>query len=209
MPEFDQAFWDERYSAHSTLWSGRPNPHLVGEASGLASGRALDVGCGEGADSIWLARKGWQVTAVDLSTVALRRCAEHAATAGAEIADRIDWQHVDLTTWDAGRDCYDLVSAQYLHLVGPAQDALIRRLAAAVVPGGMLLVVGHHPSDMQTAVPRPQRPDLYFTGDHLVTLLDPQGWNVVTNVAAARSVDDPEGRTVTVHDTVFRARRHG
>jgi SAM-dependent methyltransferase len=205
--EFDEAFWDERYRAHSSLWSGNPNGHLISEASQLAPGAALDIGSGEGADAIWLAERGWQVTAVDLSAVAIQRAAAHADRVGAEIAGRIDWRHADLTAWDPGTDRYDLVSAQYMHLPAGLREAVFRRLAAAVTPGGTLLVVGHHPSDMQTTMPRPHLPELYFTGDDIVALLDPGTWDVVTNMAAPRSATDPDGRAVTIEDTVLRARR--
>jgi len=83
---FSQAFWDERYSSRGAVWSGKPNPHLVSQASELSGGRALDVGSGEGADAIWLAGRGWQVTALDVSPVALRRGASRAAEVGAEVA---------------------------------------------------------------------------------------------------------------------------
>ncbi len=91
--------WDERYRSRSTLWSGNPNAHLVSEASGLAPGAALDVGSGEGADAIWLAERGWRVTAVDFSSVALERGAARAVEVGADVAQRIDWLHEDLTDW--------------------------------------------------------------------------------------------------------------
>ncbi|NCL76265.1 MULTISPECIES: bifunctional 2-polyprenyl-6-hydroxyphenol methylase/3-demethylubiquinol 3-O-methyltransferase UbiG [unclassified Rhodococcus (in: high G+C Gram-positive bacteria)] len=209
MPEnqLDEELWDERYRSRPALWSGEPNRHLVGEAAELEPGLALDVGCGEGADAIWLARRGWRVDGVDVSGVALQRAAEHADRAGAEIAGRITWLHENLTAWDPGRGRYDLVSAQYMHLPPPERDVLFRRLAEAVAPGGTLLVVGHHPSDLQTTVPRPPRPELFFTGADVVALLDPDGWDVVTEAAVARSVTDPDGRAVTVHDTVVRARR--
>jgi SAM-dependent methyltransferase len=203
--QFDEAFWDERYRSHSSLWSGNPNSHLVGEAAELTPGAALDVGSGEGADAIWLARRGWQVTAVDLSAVALQRGATHAAQAGAEIAERISWRHEDLTTWDPGLARYDLVSAQYMHLPAQPRDALMRRLAASVAPGGTLLIVGHHPSDLQTTMPRPHLPELYFTGDDIVATLDPHQWDIITNAAAQRPATDPDGDTVMVHDTVLRA----
>ncbi|QRI76590.1 MULTISPECIES: class I SAM-dependent methyltransferase [Rhodococcus] len=209
MPEnqLDEELWDERYRSRPALWSGEPNRHLVGEAAELEPGLALDVGCGEGADAIWLARRGWRVDGVDVSGVALQRAAEHADRAGAEIAGRITWLHENLTAWDPGWGRYDLVSAQYMHLPPPERDVLFRRLAEAVAPGGTLLVVGHHPSDLQTTVPRPPRPELFFTGADVVALLDPDGWDVVTEAAVARSVTDPDGRAVTVHDTVVRARR--
>src|SRR6185312_15116814 len=78
---FTQAFWDDRYSGERHVWSGRPNPHLVTETSNLTPGRAIDVGCGEGADAIWLARQGWAVTGADVSPVGLKRAAANAEAA--------------------------------------------------------------------------------------------------------------------------------
>jgi SAM-dependent methyltransferase len=204
---FDRAFWDERYGSAHSLWSGKPNPNLVTEADGLAAGTALDVGAGEGADAIWLARRGWRVTAVDISSVALDRAAGHAAAAGAEVADRIRWLREDILRWRPPEREYDLVSAQYMHLPAEDRRPVYARLAAAVADRGTLLIVGHHPSDMHTTMPRPQQPDLFFTGEDLAAELGGDGWQIVTNVAAPREVTDPEGRTVTIRDTVFRARR--
>ena len=207
MPDHsDQAFWDERYRSSHTLWSGNPNPHLVDEAGGLAPGRALDAGAGEGADAIWLAQGGWEVTAVDVSPVALERAGGHAERAGAEVAGRIRWLRQDMVGWEPGPDTYDLVSAHYLHLPTTKRQPLFARLASAVAAGGTLLIVGHHPSDLQTTMPRPPIPELYFTGDDLMGQLDPDRWEVVTNTAVGRVVADPEGRAVTIHDTVLRAR---
>jgi SAM-dependent methyltransferase len=204
---FSQAFWDERYRTKDALWSGNPNPSLVAEAADLAPGRALDAGCGEGADAIWLARRGWRVTGADISAVALDRARGHAEAAGPEIAARIDWQQADLFNWDPGTDEYDLVSAQYMHIPAASRAGTFGRFAAAVRPGGTLLIVGHHPSDIGT-VPRPPFPDLFFTGDEIAALLDPADWDVITNAAPGREAKHPEdGRTVTVHDTVLRARR--
>jgi len=206
--QFDQAFWDDRYRSHAALWSGSPNGHLVAEVHGLTPGAALDVGAGEGADAIWLAERGWQVTAVDISAVALERAARHAVQAGANIAERIHWLHHDLTDWQPPQDHYDLVSAQYMHLPRASRHALFDRWASAVAPGGTLLIVGHHPSDMQTTMPRPQIPELYFTGDDIAGQLDPSQWDIVKNAAAGRTATDPDGRLVTIHDTVLLARRH-
>jgi SAM-dependent methyltransferase len=205
---FTEAYWDERYRTRDALWSGQPNTTLVAEVSGLSPGRALDAGCGEGADSIWLAGRGWQVTGVDISTVALDRAAAHAAAAGPEIAGRIGWQQADLLDWDPGQDRYDLATAHYMHFPPGSRDKAFRRLAAAVRPGGTLLIVGHHASDIGT-VPRPPVPELFFSGDDIAALLDPDDWDVITNSAAAREGTHPEhGHTVTLHDAVLRARRH-
>ncbi len=204
---FGEAFWDDRYLSHTALWSGDPNPHLVAEAARLTPGTALDVGTGEGADAIWLAGRGWLVTAVDLSTVALERAAAHAAQLGADIAGRIGWLHEDLASWDPSPARYDLVSAQYLHLPAAPRRALFGRLAEAVAPGGTLLIVGHHPADLQTTMPRPPMPELFYTGDDIAAALDPGEWAIITNASPGRTATDPDGNTVTIHDTVLQARR--
>jgi SAM-dependent methyltransferase len=204
---FTQEFWDARYRTKESLWSGKPNAHLVAQAGDLAPGTALDAGAGEGADAIWLAGRGWRVTAVDISAVALERAAGHAAQAGEEVAGRITWRREDLLEWQPPERGYDLVATHYLHLPSAGRQSLFRRLAAAVADGGTLLIVAHHPSDLRTTMPRPQEPDLFFTGDDIAAQLDGQGWEIVTNVAAPRQVTDPDGRQVTIHDTVLRARR--
>jgi len=204
---FDQAYWDERYNSVHALWSGKPNLHLIAEAADLSPGTALDAGAGEGADSIWLAGRGWRVTAVDISAVALDRGAAHAAAAGQEVAGRIQWLREDILTWAPPERAYALVCAQYMHLPTEIRRTVYARLAAAVAEQGTLLIVGHHPSDMGTTMPRPQQPDLFFTGDDLTAEFDSRDWVIVTNTVAAREATDPEGRPVTLHDTVFRARR--
>ena len=97
---FTQEFWDARYGATDQVWSGNPNPRLVEHVADLTPGTALDVGCGEGADAIWLAARGWQVTAIDVSPVALERVANRAAEAGEQIAARITWQQADVLVWE-------------------------------------------------------------------------------------------------------------
>ncbi|MGW6914878.1 class I SAM-dependent methyltransferase [Kitasatospora sp. NPDC054939] len=137
----DAAYWDARYAENARMWSGNPNPALVREVDGLAPGRVLELGCGEGADAVWLAGQGWQVTAVDVSAVALARAAGHAVDAGVD--GRIDWQCRDLGT-DFPEGSYDLVCAQFLHSpTDLPRTAVLRAAAAAVEPGGVLLVVGH------------------------------------------------------------------
>jgi SAM-dependent methyltransferase len=210
-------FWDERYRSSATLWSGHPNPQLVTEAAGLAPGTALDAGCGEGADVIWLARRGWQVTGADLSPVALERAAARAAEAGPQIAGRISWRRADLLAAGQGADPagqavlapdrYDLISAQFLHFPAAPRAALIRALAAAVAPGGTLLFVGHDPSDLLTTVPRPPDPGLFATPAELAALLDPAGWEIISADARPREVTDPEGHPATIRDAVLAARR--
>jgi len=203
---FSEAAWDERYRSRDALWSGKPNPYLVSECDGLTPGLALDVGAGEGADAIWLATRGWRVVASDISAVALGRAVAHAAERGEDIAGRIEWRHEDIASVEPAAATFDLVTAQYLHLRLPARAVAFGALAAAVAPGGTLLIVGHHPSDLQTSVPRPPLPELFYTGDDIEALIG-GGWHIVTNAAPGRVATDPDGNAVTIHDTVFRAAR--
>ena len=206
--EFDERFWDERYQSRESVWSGDPNLHLVTEAAGLAPGVALDVGCGEGADAIWLAERGWQVTAVDWSRVALGRAEARAVAVDAGVAGRIRWLHADLTTWVPDQ-AYDLVSSHYTHLPPAQRTTLFGRLADAVAPGGTLLIVAHHPSDLHTSAARPNRPDLFWTAEEIAESLDATQWRVLVSDARERQVNDPHGQLVTIADAVLRAQRMG
>jgi SAM-dependent methyltransferase len=216
MPALDQAFWDERYRSAPTIWSGNPNPQLVAEAADLEPGRALDVGCGEGADAIWLARHGWSVVAADISEVALARAADHAVATDPAAATRIEWRHVDLLAEPPEPDAFDLVTAQFMHLPEALRRRLFRALAAALRPGGTLLVVGHHPSDLATGVRRPSSPGLLYEAAEIADLLDESGgvasreessWEVIVAESRPRAATTPDGEPVTVHDAVLRARR--
>ncbi|KJK54443.1 class I SAM-dependent methyltransferase [Streptomyces sp. NRRL F-4428] len=200
-----EEFWDGRYSESTRIWSGKPNALLVREAQDLAPGRALDLGCGEGADTVWLARRGWRVTATDISKVALGRAAEHAAEAG--VTDLVDWQQHDFAqSFPEGE--FDLVSACFLHSYGEfPRERILRRAAAAVAPGGTLLVVGHAggPSWNPEA-----HADLHFpTPQEVLAQLDlPEGgWEIQTAAEHVQPMTDPEGRPGTRPDNVLTVRR--
>jgi SAM-dependent methyltransferase len=197
----DHASWEERYRDAPALWSGRVNPPLVAEVTGLAPGRALDVGCGEGGDALWLAGQGWQVTGLDWSEVALTRAAEHAAAAG--VTDRVTWVRGDTDTWQPPVAAYDLVTAHFLHPTADQRHALVPRLAATVVPGGTLLWVGH-PYDEERA--RLWGADRFATAAEVAADLDPDEWEVLVAVQRSR----PEADDGHHHaDEVVRARRRG
>ncbi|WP_017975166.1 class I SAM-dependent methyltransferase [Actinopolyspora halophila] len=221
--EFDRAYWEEQHSGHTAARTDDPNPHLVGELDRLAPGTALDAGCGHGAEARWLAARGWRVTAVDIATAALRRARDRAEPLGAEITDRITWLQADLTDWIPTERGYDLVISHYVHPAG-SREVLFRRLAAAVAPGGTLLVVGHHPSDSHSAA-RASGPQVHFTAEEIAADLDPQRWEIVVAETRTRSVAehadhaehagnhghdahaDHEGRGAVLRDTVLRARK--
>jgi SAM-dependent methyltransferase len=200
-------FWDDRYRSADMIWSGHVNPNLAATASNLSPGTALDVGCGEGGDAIWLAEHGWHVTGIDISVVALDRAAARAAQVGHEVAGRITWQFADVLSWDPAPQQFDLVSAQFIHLPRPVIESLHQRLAAAVRPGGTLLVVGHHPSDRETSIERPRIADIMFTAEQMAIDLDPADWADITTTSPERQATDPEGRTITIRDAVLRAVR--
>jgi SAM-dependent methyltransferase len=202
--QFTAEFWDERYQSAERVWSGNPNAQLVAETADLEPGHALDAGCGEGADARWLAGRGWTVTAADVSEVALGRAAAHT---GPELARRIAWLPTDLLEWVPPTRTYDLVSAHFIHFPIRLREQIFARLADAVRPGGTLLIVGHHPADLGTTAHRPADPTLYYTAEQLAERLDPAGWTVLTTDSRARPAKDLEGRPVTLHDAVLRARR--
>lgn len=206
MTWFDQPYWEGRYKDKHEVWSGRPNRQLVAEATPLRPGTALDAGCGEGGDAVWLAQQGWTVTAVDFATTALERGARAAAAAG--VADRIEWVTADLSTWDPPATGYDLVSSQFLHLPPGVRTPLFARLADAVAPGGTLLLAGHDASDLEAGIQRPHAPDLFFTAAEQAAALDPQQWTVVAAETRKREALGHEAEHgTTVADAVLVARR--
>jgi SAM-dependent methyltransferase len=202
-----QEFWEARYRSSDQVWSGNPNPRLVEHVSVLTPGTALDAGCGEGADAIWLAARGWRVTAIDVSTVALERGATEAAATGADIAGRITWQQADILSWEPIPEQFDLVSAQFIHLPTREREVFHGKLASAVRPGGTLLIVAHHPSDLDTSMQRPNMPDFFFTADQIAARLDPADWQIDVAGAPEREATDPDGHPIAIRDTVLMARR--
>lgn len=198
---FDVAFWDRMYEHRHGARDGEPNRFLAEETAGLAPGEALDLGCGEGADALWLAGRGWRVTAVDFSRVALER------GRAADAAQAVSWLQADMLAWEPPADAYELVSLHYVHIPPAERAALFGRLARALRPNGSLLVVAHHPSDHETAVGRPAIADLYFTADELAALLPPDRWEVLVSGTQPQTVTNREGKTLTIQDMVFKARR--
>ncbi|HTV17863.1 MAG TPA: class I SAM-dependent methyltransferase [Polyangiaceae bacterium] len=205
-PTYDQAFWEQLWAKtlrdHPDKVASRPpNALLMAEAASLEPGRALDAGCGHGAETLWLAARGWQVTAVDFSTAALDKGRSMAESAGADIAARIEWLEGDLATWTAEPGRYDLVVCLYVHVAGSVQD-MVRRMASGVAPGGTLLLVGHRPIDPGTGKPTAAANQVQVSVDDAVAALDPARWEIV--IAEER----PRAVAGTGVEAVIRARRH-
>lgn len=190
--------WDERYADEEQVWSGQPNGALVAETSDLAPGRALDVACGEGADAIWLAARGWTVRAVDVSRVAIDRAARAATDAGVTVS----WLCADVTDPYTELGLHDLVSCQYPAL--PKTDETVTRLLAAVAPGGTLLFV-HHADLTQIGHEHGFDPDDYVQPNDVRGQLD-DSWVIEVDETRPRPGPLPPDARHT-DDVVLRARR--
>ncbi|WP_110241773.1 class I SAM-dependent methyltransferase [Nocardioides gilvus] len=199
---FEPASWEERYSGEEKIWSGDPNPQLITEASRLTPGTALDVGCGQGGDVIWLAQQGWQVTGADFSTNGLARAARHAEEAG--VAERTQWWQVDAREFDAEGRTYDLVTTHFLHPPEGGMVEVTRRLTEAVAPGGHLLVVGHAPSPTLTQGDTGKMRAMFLAVDLLPAL--PDSFEVVLAEQRPRTVTR-NGKTFEIDDSTLLARR--
>ncbi|MEV6201113.1 methyltransferase domain-containing protein [Streptomyces sp. NPDC051771] len=195
--------WDSRYSERPQLWSGQPNGALVAGIAGLPPGRVLDVGCGEGADAIWLARSGWDVTAVEVSGVALARAAAHAREAGAGVR----WVHAGLTEAALPPASFDLVSAQYPALLRTPGAAAERALLDAVAPGGVLLFVHHAGMDEHHAGQDSAFDPADYVWPSMVAALLGDDWTIEVDEERPRVLPEGGAGAHHTHDVVLRARR--
>jgi len=198
-----EQFWEQHYRGRDQVFSGNANPLLVEVAGPLPAGSALDLGCGEGGDAIWLARHGWQVTAVDVAATALARAAQHAEAAG--VAQRIDFHQHDLTR-SQPTGSFDLVSAQYLQSpVTLPREQVLRAVSQVVAVGGLLLVVDHASvppwswADPDTRFPTPEQ--------LLASLQLPGQWHSERLEAPSRQADGPGGQHAVVTDNIVAVRR--
>ncbi|HYF45452.1 MAG TPA: methyltransferase domain-containing protein [Acidimicrobiales bacterium] len=202
----DRQSWDDQWAEvlaeHGDRLADRPpNALLVEVAAALTPGRALDAGCGHGAEALWLARARWQVTAVDVAAAALDHARHSAEALGEEIAQRVEWVQADLGSWTPPARSYDLVTSLYVHVDGSRQDA-VRRLASGVAPGGTLLLVGHLPVDVDTGEPTPAAGQTQVTVDDATAALDDTEWTLRT--AETR----PRQKSGAGQDAVIIATRH-
>jgi SAM-dependent methyltransferase len=203
---YTAAYWDERYGSGARVWSGEPNAVLVQEVADLPPGTALDVGSGEGADALWLARRGWWVTALDVSRVALRGLAARAEAE--DLADRITTVLTDLLA-EPVPGTHDLVTAHFLQFPADVRPRVFAGLARAVAPGGTLLLVGHDPEGMPVDHAHHHPPGVFATADELIAELGDalDGWTIEVAERRGRTGVQPDGRPRFLYDAVLRARR--
>jgi 2-polyprenyl-3-methyl-5-hydroxy-6-metoxy-1,4-benzoquinol methylase len=203
--QFDREFWEQLWSKtlseHADKVARRPpNAHLLAETANLPPGRAVDAGCGHGADTLWLAAHGWHVTAVDFSAAALAHGRSMAEAAGSDIAARITWLQSDLTTWTPRHRHYNLVVCLYVHVAGSVEEA-VQRMASGVAPGGTLFLVGHRPVDPSTGAATAAASQVQVSVEAAVAALDTSVWELVVAEERPRAVSG------TGVDAVIRARR--
>ncbi len=199
----DREDWNQRYAGSDLVWSAEANRFLMEEASDLRPGRALDLGAGEGRNAIWLAKRGWRVTAVDFSEVGLRKAQEIARSGGADV----DWVEADLRTYSPEQRTFDLVILMYIHFPAMDRRALVRAAAAAVAEGGTLLVVGHDRSNLERGFGGPQDPSILFGPEDLTAdVAGLEGLHVVRAERVLRPVIAEDGEHTAV-DALVRVRR--
>lgn len=190
--------WDDRYAGRELVWTAEPNRFVVAELQDLAPGRALDVGAGEGRNAVWLASRGWQVTAVDFSAVGLdegRRLAEDRGVA-------VDWVLADVRDYQPEPGCFQLVLIAYLQLREAELDGVLRRAVTALAPGGVLLVVGHDVANQTEGTGGPQDPAVLQTAGSIT-----QSLGDLTVVRAERARRPVAGSSRDAVDTLVRAVR--
>lgn len=208
----DAHAWDERYAASELVWSAEPNVFVARECADLPPGRAVDVACGEGRNAVWLAGRGWQVTALDFSAVAVDKAAR-VATAQ-DVADRVTTRVDDATTWHADAPV-DLALLCYLQLPAAQRREAVRRAFGALRAGGTLLVLAHDSSNLVEGTGGPQDPAVLYTAGDVLDDLAGAAYDVVVADRVARevSVGDAHGgepqQARTAWDCLVRVRRTG
>lgn len=193
-----QESWNERYRGRELVWKASPNQFLVSEVASLTPGTALDLGCGEGRNAVWLAEQGWDVTAVDFSEMGIAKGREMATRRGVAVS----WVVEDLNHYQPPARGFDLVIDFYIHLLPVERQSLVVKAASAVAPGGTLLIVGHDLTNLDRGYGGPQEAGLLHTPETIASALS--GFTVLKAERVKRTVDNDEGRFEAI-DSLVRA----
>ena len=198
----DAEAWDQRYAATEMVWSVEPNQFVARECADLPPGRAVDLAAGEGRNAIWLARQGWDVTAVDFSAVAVDK--------GRRLAGDVPVTRLvaDATTW-RGDGAFDLVVLAYLQLGADERRAAVRAAYDALAPGGTFLLVAHDTTNLTEGVGGPQDASVLMTAEDVLGDLAGHDVEVVRAERVARPVTAADGIVRNAYDALVRVRRRG
>jgi SAM-dependent methyltransferase len=201
----DAEHWDRRYAGRDLVWGHEPNPWVAEHTADLPPGRLLDVACGEGRNTLWLASRGWRATGVDFSAIALDRAAELAAAASLE--GSVEWVRSDVLTFVPEPGAYDLVLLSYLQLPPDQRRSVVRAVATGLARSGLLMVVAHDSTNLTDGVGGPQYPRVLYTAQDVVADLAPvPGLTVLRAEAVRRAVDTDTGPRDAI-DALLIARR--
>ena len=199
----DSQQWDERYASSEFTWSTQPNQFVAAELAGLPPGRALDLAAGEGRNTVWLAERGWQVTAVDFSRVGLDKGRKLSAARGVD-EDQVTWIVADLHDYQPEPGRFDLVLIAYAQVAPDLRATMLARAAAAVAPGGTMFVVGHDLTNLAEGTGGPQYPEVLYTPELITAGM--AGLRVLRAERVRRAVEK-DGAPATAIDTLVRAIR--
>jgi len=209
----DARAWDERYAASELVWSATPNQFVADELGELRPGRALDLAAGEGRNALWLADRGWQVTAVDFSQVALDKGRAVQERHGRAQQLRVDWVVADVLLYDVEPPAYDLTLLAYLQLNADERRQAVRRGFAALREGGTFFLVAHDSSNLTEGTGGPQDPEVLYTAEEVLADLDGERFDVerADRVARVAQADDGHGGAAerTAYDCLVRLVRTG
>ena len=198
----DRSDWNARYAGCELVWGAEPNRFVADVLESVPPrGRALDLACGEGRNATWLATRGWAVTAVDFSSVAIERARRLAAQRGVEV----DWACADLAAFAVDEGAFELVLIAYLHLPESGRRQVLAQAASALAPGGDLYMVGHARHPLNREVPGPRDPGVLWDPEEVAAELVELGLRVERCQHVRRPVETPDGERVAV-DTEVRAR---
>ncbi len=198
----DREDWNSRYAGEELVWTATPNRFLVAETADLPAGRALDLACGEGRNAVWLAARGWRVTGVDFSEVALEKARKLAEAAGVDG----EWIAGDLRHYEPEPRAFDLAILFYLQVPADDRRTAVHAAAEAVAPGGTLLLVAHDSANLAEGYGGPQDPAVLYTAGDVVADLDGTGVQIEKAERVERSVETDTGIRVAL-DVLVRATR--
>ncbi len=185
----DARDWDRRYEASELVWSAAPNRFVAAELAGLPPGRAVDLAAGEGRNALWLAARGWHVTAVDFSAAGLDKGRALQRRRGGDL--RIDWVQADVLEYDPGA-AVDLALLAYLQLPEDERRTAVRRAFGMLRDGGTLFVVAHDSTNLTDGTGGPQDAAVLYTAEDVLADLDGERFEVLRAERVARDVPPPD-----------------